>query len=97
MAGYLYFPELEGAQEGDRVNLTADLVDAKQGQSFDKISVPSLSNETGLHRAALDCYRNIDMAPLIALLGLFVVLNVGRSAARRAARKLTLNQKRSEH
>lgn len=40
VSGYLYFPELEAAQEGERAILTAQLIDAKQRQQFGEITLP---------------------------------------------------------
>lgn len=40
VSGFLYFPELDAAERGDRVTLTARLVDAQQNQQLGRITIP---------------------------------------------------------
>jgi hypothetical protein len=40
VSGFLYFPKLDAANEGDQIKLTANLVDATQNDAFGRITIP---------------------------------------------------------
>lgn len=40
VSGFLYFPELDAAEQGDHITLTANLVDAQQNDPFGRITIP---------------------------------------------------------